>query len=76
MARHFGIPFYGAAPKSTIDCTTCTGADISIEERDSAEVLAAPIPGVAVRNPAFDVTPYALITAIVTEDGVWNPLES
>ena len=45
-------------------------------ERDHAEVLAEPILGVAVRNPAFDVTPYELITAIVTEDGVWNPLES
>ena len=42
----------------------------------SREVLAEPILGVAVRNPAFDVTPYELITAIVTEDGVWNPLES
>ena len=76
MARYFQIPFYVAAPKSTIDCTTKSGADIPIEERDHAEVLAEPILGVAVRNPAFDVTPYELITAIVTEDGVWNPLES
>lgn len=76
MARHFQIPFYVAAPKSTIDCTTKSGSAIPIEERDPAEVLAEPIPGVAVRNPAFDVTPYDLITAIVTEDGVWNPLES
>lgn len=76
MARYFRIPFYVAAPKSTIDCTTKSGADIPIEERDHAEVLAEPILGVAVRNPAFDVTPYELITAIVTEDGVWNPLES
>ena len=76
MARYFRIPFYVAAPKSTIDCTTKSGADIPIEERDHAEVLAEPILGVAVRNPAFDVTPYELITAIVTEDGVWNHLES
>lgn len=76
MARYFRIPFYVVAPKSTIDCTTKSGADIPIEERDHAEVLAEPILGVAVRNPAFDVTPYELITAIVTEDGVWNPLES
>lgn len=75
MARHFQIPFYVAAPKSTIDCTTTSGAAIPIEERDPAEVLAAPISGVEVRNPAFDVTPYDLITAIVTEDGVWEPLK-
>ena len=74
MARHFQIPFYVAAPKSTIDCTTKSGSAIPIEERDPAEVLAEPIPGVAVRNPAFDVTPYDLITAIITEDGVWKPL--
>lgn len=75
MARHFQIPFYVAAPKSTIDCTTKSGSSIPIEERDPAEVLAEPIPGVAVRNPAFDVTPYDLITAIITEDGVWKPLK-
>lgn len=75
MARHYQIPFYVAAPKSTIDCTTESGSAIPIEERDPAEVLAEPIPGVAVRNPAFDVTPYDLITAIITEDGVWKPLK-
>ena len=64
-----------AAPKSTIDCTTKSGSAIPIEERDPAEVLAEPIPGVAVRNPAFDVTPYDLITAIITEDGIWKPLK-
>lgn len=74
MARHLEIPFYVAAPKSTTDCTTKTGSDIPIEERDSSEVLAEPIPGVAVRNPAFDVTPYELISAIITEDGVWQPV--
>lgn len=75
MARHFQISFYVAAPKSTIDCTTKSGSAIPIEERDPAEVLAGPIPGVAVRNPAFDVTPYDLITAIITEDGIWKPLK-
>lgn len=75
MARHFQAPFYVAAPKSTIDCTTESGSAIPIEERDPAEVLAEPIPGVAVRNPAFDVTPYDLITAIITEDGIWKPLK-
>ena len=76
IASYFQIPFYVAAPKSTIDCATISGDDIPIEERDHSEVLAGPIPGVDVRNPAFDVTPYNLITAIVTEDGVWEPLES
>lgn len=75
MARHFGIPFYVAAPKSTIDCATRTGTDIPIEERDSSEVLDRSIDGVEVRNPAFDVTPYGLVTAIITEDGVWDPLK-
>ncbi len=75
MARHHGIPFYVAAPNTTIDPSTSTGAEIPIEERPRAEVA-----GVAGRltvgdespvvNPAFDVTPAALIDAIITEDGV------
>ncbi|MEC4272279.1 S-methyl-5-thioribose-1-phosphate isomerase [Adlercreutzia sp. R25] len=73
LANFYGIPFYVAAPMSTIDCSTKSGADIPIEDRDRAEVLPDPIPGVEVRNPAFDVTPYRLITAIVTEEGVWEP---
>ncbi len=47
--------------EAPIDCITKTGDDISIEERDSSEVLAEPLFGVTVRNPAFDVTPYALV---------------
>jgi len=78
LARHHGIPFYIAAPCSTIDPSIPTGASIVIEERDAAEVR-----GVAGRqtaptaspvfNPAFDVTPAELITAIITERGVVRP---
>ncbi|HYB69375.1 MAG TPA: S-methyl-5-thioribose-1-phosphate isomerase [Candidatus Bathyarchaeia archaeon] len=77
LARHHGIPFYVAAPFSTIDPSIPTGAAIVIEERDGSEVR-----GVAGRqtapatspvfNPAFDVTPAELITAIVTERGVFR----
>lgn len=73
-ARH-AIPFYVAAPLSTIDRTITSGAQIPIEEREASEVRGfggrewAPA-GVAVRNPAFDVTPAALVTALVTERGV------
>jgi methylthioribose-1-phosphate isomerase len=78
LAAHHGIPFYVAAPLSTIDRSTPTGADIAIEERDAAEVTAplggqvAP-PGTPAANPAFDVTPAELITAIVTDAGVLRP---
>ena len=67
-ARH-GIPFYVAAPLSTLDAATATGADIPIEERDPAEVSAD---GDAF-NPAFDVTPAELVTSIFTEAGVLEP---
>lgn len=74
-ARHFGVPFIVAAPWSTVDLATPNGSAIPIEERDSAEVLTvlghpvAPV-GMQAQNPAFDVTPAELITAIVTERGV------
>jgi methylthioribose-1-phosphate isomerase len=73
-ARH-GIPFYVAAPISSVDLETATGADIPIEERAPNEVLSfrgvrvAP-PDTHVRNPAFDVTPAELVTGIVTDEGV------
>lgn len=67
LARHFGVPFFVAAPTSTIDQSMATGAEIPIEERAAAEVLPNPIPGVEVYNPSFDVTPAELITAIITE---------
>jgi methylthioribose-1-phosphate isomerase len=69
LADRHGIPFYVAAPLSTIDPATPDGAAIPIEERDPAEVLAE---GDAF-NPAFDVTPAELVTAIVTEAGVLEP---
>jgi len=69
LAAHHRIPLYVVAPTSTIDPATATGAGIPIEERDGAEVTAR----FPARNPAFDVTPAALVTAIVTEVGVHRP---
>jgi methylthioribose-1-phosphate isomerase len=66
LARHHGIPFYVVAPSSTVDHGTARGADIPIEQRDPAEITER----FAARNPAFDVTPAELISAIVTEHGV------
>ena len=65
-AAHHGIPLYVVAPTSTVDLATPTGAEIPIEERDGSEITGR----FAARNPAFDVTPAALIAAIVTEAGV------
>jgi methylthioribose-1-phosphate isomerase len=65
-ATHHAIPFYVVAPTSTVDPDSATGAEIPIEERDADEVT----PRFAARNPAFDVTPAALVSAIVTERGV------
>jgi methylthioribose-1-phosphate isomerase len=78
VARAHGVPFYVAAPGSTIDLATARGADIEIEERSPAEVThvggAAIAPaGTPVFNPAFDVTPAELITAIITEHGILRP---
>jgi methylthioribose-1-phosphate isomerase len=66
LADHHGLPFYVVAPTSTIDPDTASGAEIVIEERAADEVTAT----FPARNPAFDVTPAALVTAIVTEAGV------
>ena len=77
-AKHFGVPFYVAAPTSTIDLATPTGAQIPIEERAAEEVAhfgdrpTAP-ENIDIYNPAFDVTPANLITAIITEHGVGLP---
>jgi methylthioribose-1-phosphate isomerase len=77
-AKHHGVPFYVAAPSSTVDPDTATGADIHIEQRHADEVrrtgqtLTAP-EAVDVYNPAFDVTPAALITAIITDRGIHRP---
>ena len=75
LAKHYGIPFYVAAPSSTIDIACLTGDHIPIEERAEDEVTSfagiptAP-PGIAVRNPAFDVTPHALVAGLITERGI------
>ncbi len=79
LANAHGIPFYVAAPASTIDMRTPTGESIPIEQRNSHEVtrlfegpVIAPA-GIEVWNPAFDVTPAELITGIITERGVFLP---
>jgi methylthioribose-1-phosphate isomerase len=75
LAKEHGIPFYVAAPISTVDLKTPDGSQIPIEERSGKEVThlgAARLTpeGVRVRNPAFDVTPHKYVTAIITERGV------
>ncbi|HVF26905.1 MAG TPA: S-methyl-5-thioribose-1-phosphate isomerase [Pyrinomonadaceae bacterium] len=78
LAQRHDIPFYVAAPISTIDLTLSTGEQIPIEERDTVEVThirgerLAP-EGIEVQNPAFDVTPNDLIAAIITDKGVARP---
>ena len=81
LAKAHGIPFYVAAPSSTIDLRTPTGQDIQIEERSAQEVVSlyggpaiAP-DGIDVLNPAFDVTPADYVTGIITERGVFRPKE-
>jgi methylthioribose-1-phosphate isomerase len=76
LAKHFGVPFLVAAPTSTIDLSCASGAAIPIEQRDASEVT-RPFGGaqvapdnVDVYNPAFDVTPADLVSAIITERGV------
>ena len=78
LAKEHGIPFYVAAPLSTIDRATPTGDEIPIEERDPSEVThmkgqsLAPV-GTGVANPAFDVTPNRFIAGIITEEGIARP---
>ena len=69
LARHHAVPMYVVAPSSTLDLETPDGTAIPIEERDPAEITAR----FRARNPAFDITPAELITAIVTESGVHRP---
>jgi methylthioribose-1-phosphate isomerase len=75
-----GVPVYAVAPLSTVDLSLAHGDLIPIEERDPQEVLGIQVEGQAVtpagataRNPAFDVTPHRLLTAIVTEHGIVQP---
>ncbi len=78
LARMHNLPFYVAAPLSTFDFSVSSGDDIPIEERRETEITSlagvqiAPA-GISVFNPAFDVTPAALITAIITEKGILKP---
>lgn len=80
LAKHFGIPFYVAAPYSTLDFETASGADIPIEYRDPDEIrafgerLTAP-KDMPVSNPAFDVTPAHLVTGFITEKGQFGAEE-
>jgi len=78
LAKHHGIPFYVAAPRSTIDPAIPDGSGIPIEERAAEEIThfrgqpVAPV-GMRVANPSFDVTPHALIAGIITEHGILRP---
>ena len=79
IAKHYGVPFYICAPSSTLDMATSDGAGIVIEQRAPEEVTEmwyahrmAPTEA-GVYNPAFDITDSSLITAIITEDGVFSP---
>jgi methylthioribose-1-phosphate isomerase len=78
LAKEHDIPFYVAAPITTLDLTLASGEQIPIEERDALEIThirdqqLGP-DGVAVHNPAFDVTPHHLISAIITDQGVARP---
>ena len=80
VAKHFGIPFYVAAPISTFDFSTKTGEDIVIEQRSEEEVTMvrdiriAPV-GSKALNPAFDVTPAEFVTGFITEKGILTPDE-
>lgn len=79
-AKYYNIPFYVAAPKSTIDLSIKTGNDIIIELRDEEEVTMVNgkricAEGVKIINPSFDVTDNALITGIITEYGIFKPEE-
>ena len=81
LAKAHGIPFYVAAPSSTFDLAIADGGQIPIEQRDPREVThgfgrATAPEGVAVYNPAFDVTPAELITAIICERGVIRPVNA
>jgi methylthioribose-1-phosphate isomerase len=78
LAQHHGVPFYVAAPVSTVDLACRSGEAIPVEQRSEDEIVfvhgarVVP-PGVGVYNPAFDVTPSALVSAIVTDRGVVSP---
>jgi len=70
LCSYFGIPFYVACPSSTFDPATSRGADVIIENRDSAEIIGSHTAQVAAYNPAFDVTPAHLVTGFITDRGL------
>ncbi len=75
LAKENGIPFYVAAPTTTIDLSLASGAEIPIEQRSMAEVthvqgVSIAPEGTEAQNPAFDITPHRYITAIITENGI------
>ena len=75
LAKHHRVPFYVAAPSSTVDMKTHQGGDVAIEQRDAREVLEVQGKRIAPRNmavvnPAFDLTPHKLVSAIITEKGI------
>jgi methylthioribose-1-phosphate isomerase len=80
LARHHGVPFIAVAPVSTVDPGTADGSGITIEQRSAQEVrefapgVRVTPPGAPVYNPAFDVTPPALVSAVVTENGPAHPV--
>lgn len=80
LARYHSVPFYVAAPFTSVDMSVASGESIVIEQRPHREMthvaehrIAAP--GVSCWNPAFDITPACLITALITERGVFRPIE-
>ena len=73
LCHHFGIPFYVACPDSSYDPHTPTGADVPIEQRHANEVRGAQRESLNVYNPAFDVTPAALVTGVITQGGIHKP---
>ena len=73
LANHFEVPFYVACPLSTFDPAAATGRDVPIEERAEGEIRQDHAAEVRAFNPAFDLTPAALVTAIITEHGIARP---
>ena len=73
LAKHFDVPFYVACPLSTFDPNAANGDEVAIEERAEREIRQAHAAAVPAFNPAFDATPAALVTAIITERGIARP---
>jgi len=70
LCRYFEVPFYVACPSSTFDASTLNGSGVVIEQRDAGEVIGPHTAQVPVYNPAFDVTPAALVSGLVTDRGL------